>query len=156
LERALDNAIALYRDKPHRMALLFIDINHFKSINDKLGHRVGDLALQRVARLLRSRMHFAARLSGDEFVLLLTELEQGAKQVEAVCEQLLHEAAEPCSLAEGIVLPLSLSIGVAVPSAATLTRSEWLRWADEAMYLAKKNGGGFAVHENIGSGLGRT
>lgn len=146
-DHALEQALTPARTQL-KLALLFIDINQFKSINDTRGHRMGDLALRRVADILRRRVmepHFAARLSGDEFVVLAQGL--GRPQIEQLCEQVLNEASVPILLADDAPLAVSLSIGAAIQGETRWGRLEWLRHADEAMYRAKRNGGGYWVHE---------
>ena len=127
-------------------ALLVIDLDGFKDINDTLGHAVGDGLLQEIARRLQTGLHpldMVARVGGDEFVALLTaRQEQSAVQV---ARRLLEAVAVPMSL-DGRPVHVSASIGVAVCSAEGSTADLLLRRADLAMYVAKRTGGTYAVY----------
>ena len=130
------------------VAVLFVDLDEFKAINDTLGHAAGDALLQlvaeRLSRVLRAG-DTAARLGGDEFAFLL----EGAapRQAEEVAGRLLAALAEPFDL-QGRRATLSASIGIAVRAgfvtagAAAETADELLRDADTAMYAAKSQGKG--------------
>ena len=129
-----------------RQALLLLDLDKFKQVNDDLGHHVGDALLVRVATRLREHLRtedLLARLGGDEFAVLLEDADQdGAWDVAA---KLRAALAEPFT-AEGLALRTSASIGIALfpddgPDLATL-----LRKADVAMYRAKGSGGGQRVY----------
>lgn len=125
------------------MALLFLDLDAFKAINDRHGHGVGDAALCRIAGILRASLpdgFRAARLDGDEFVVLATGLDAGGALLEATARTLLAAIAQPQPLAPGLALPLSMSIGGALYDDPALDRGEWLRRADSAMYAAKASG----------------
>lgn len=119
------------------VSLLLLDIDHFKSINDRFGHSVGDEAIQGLVNLVRKRMRkvdILCRFGGEEFVLLLSESD-GAQAAEV--------ASEMCRAVEcANILPegkLTVSIGVCDVAAAQ-DSEHWLKLADEAMYLAKLNG----------------
>ena len=134
------------RDHPHEGALMFIDLDNFKVLNDTLGHQQGDILLQQVAERLRScvaRGDTVARLGGDEFVLLLENSElkpfasvQGAK---IVSDRILARLGEPYVLA-GHSHHSTCSIGVTLFGHAPRTVSELLKQADLAMYQAKAAG----------------
>ncbi|MEO6364732.1 MAG: sensor domain-containing diguanylate cyclase [Luteimonas sp.] len=122
------------------MALLFLDVDAFKALNDRHGHAAGDAALVRIAELLRTiapEGYRFARLAGDEFVVLATGLQQAAEELEAFAHQLCVESAKPQLLAPGIEEPIAISIGAAIHDGSALDRKEWLRRADKAMYAAK-------------------
>jgi diguanylate cyclase (GGDEF)-like protein len=126
------------------VALLFLDLDGFKPINDTLGHKCGDLALQEISqRLLRVARHSdtVARVGGDEFVLLAPDLgmplELGAR---ALAEKCLAVVAEPLRLQQSDWL-LSVSIGIAVCDAGC-DAEQLLQAADQAMYEAKHQGRG--------------
>lgn len=130
-------------------ALFFIDIDHFKSINDTHGHEVGDAVLRAIGRRLRARLRendVLARLGGDEFAALLYPLEDVA-QAQRVAQNMLEAMAQPIVLPEGGTLQTSLSIGVALlPPAPQASLAAWVRRADQAMYCVKRAGrGAFAV-----------
>jgi len=144
LERQWRNELRR-RGDARPLALLMIDIDHFKDFNDRHGHPVGDRALRRVARILRGferrPRDLAARLGGEEFVLLLAEVdaEAGRERAEA-----LRRAVEAANIAHG-ASPISpwvtVSVGVAsaVPDAREAPE-RLLRDADRALYQAKREG----------------
>lgn len=136
-ERRFANA----RDKPAGMALALIDIDHFKSINDRYGHDVGDLALKHVAAQLVSACRepeLPARQGGEEFVVLFEGVD--AAHAQAVGERLRRAVADTPFSSGELTLPLTVSIGVAVRTAADHDFDQLLRRADEALYAAKAGG----------------
>jgi diguanylate cyclase (GGDEF)-like protein/PAS domain S-box-containing protein len=141
LQRALSE-----HDRPHEGALMFIDLDNFKVLNDTLGHQKGDQLLQLVAERLRScvaRGDTVARLGGDEFVILLEN--SGHKPLEpsagarAVSERILAKLGEPYVLS-GHLHHSTCSIGVTLFGRAPWSVSELLKQADLAMYQAKNAG----------------
>lgn len=156
LER-LQQALARARRQPHWGALMFIDLDDFKRVNDVLGHQAGDVLLQQVAsrlsRLVRDS-DTVARQGGDEFVVLLEQLHPGTAHQEAaqVADKILHALSQPYDL-NGEVGHVGASIGVALfgghsatspttdpdtdPDSAT---DHLMRRADQAMYAAKQAG----------------
>ncbi len=135
------------RDSGRMVALLFMDLDHFKHINDSLGHLAGDQLLQVVAKRMRAcvRTHFRvteqdviARLGGDEFTLLLCGLES-QDEAAVVARRLLDSFQEPIAVA-GRTLYLSLSIGIALYPQDASTIDELVSHADLAMYEAKRRG----------------
>jgi diguanylate cyclase (GGDEF)-like protein len=143
MQDALDDA----RRSNTGVALLFLDLDGFKPINDTLGHKCGDQALQEISqRLLRVARHSdtVARVGGDEFVLLAPDLgmplELGAR---ALAEKCLAVVAEPLHLQQSDWL-LSVSIGIAVCD-ADCDAEQLLQAADKAMYEAKHQGRGCYV-----------
>ncbi|MGD9750158.1 MAG: putative bifunctional diguanylate cyclase/phosphodiesterase [Acidimicrobiia bacterium] len=124
------------------LAVLFVDLDNFKLINDSLGHSVGDRVLVRVADRLRATIDEAAliaRFGGDEFVVLLTELPPGMEAEQRavrVAQRLLERLTQPLRLG-GIDHHLSASIGIALSNPETVHAEELLRDADTAMYRAK-------------------
>ncbi|HPA39779.1 MAG TPA: diguanylate cyclase, partial [Phenylobacterium sp.] len=133
----VDQALTLARRNGSRLALLFIDLDKFKPINDTWGHAVGDQLLRAVAQRLTERVRASdtvGRIGGDEFVILLNAI-GGADDAAQVADALRHSLAQPFNLA-GLTLEISASIGVALypdhgQDAITLARH-----ADESMYLA--------------------
>lgn len=131
------------RNRRH-YALLFMDLDRFKSINDNLGHHVGDLLLQEVARRLRSTLRESdvmARLGGDEFAILLTSLER-IEDCAAIAEKLVSAIGEPCVDLDGHTLQISPSIGIAAYPRDGTDGQTLFRNADAAMYRAKQLGRG--------------
>lgn len=146
LERLTQQLVRARRAKT-RLALLFIDLDQFKPINDELGHEVGDWVLQTVAQRIQSCLResdTAARMGGDEFVVLLPDL-QTSDAAMAVAEKIRSALAQDFVTVPGIVLHMSASIGVALYPDHGETEKDLLRLGDEAMYRAKKSGRN-AVH----------
>ena len=138
----LDQALARARRDGRAVAVLFLDLDHFKLVNDSLGHGVGDELLVAVGRILVEQLRevdTAARMGGDEFVLLLEEIGGPAEAI-AVAERLLVAVREPLRLA-GEQLRVSLSVGISVAGADS-SSSELLAEADAALYRAKAAGRG--------------
>ncbi|MDA8058383.1 MAG: GGDEF domain-containing protein [Actinomycetota bacterium] len=126
-----------------RIALLFVDVDHFKTINDRHGHSAGDAYLQAVAQRLNQAVRpgdTAARLGGDEFVVLCEDLRGGEAEALAVAQRISQLLAAPVALADRLV-EVGASIGVAVAEPGDEAEVV-LSHADEAMYEAKRNGRG--------------
>lgn len=122
-------------------ALLFIDLDGFKRINDSLGHEAGDALLKELAARFRASVRASdvvARLGGDEFVVIAGELES-PRQAEAVAQKLLEMAALPTSI-NGLACAVSASIGVALFPQDASDEQGLLKFADGAMYAAKQSG----------------
>ena len=125
-----------------RCALLFVDLDRFKHINDSFGHSAGDLLLREVGRRFDSALRESdtvGRLGGDEFVVFLTQLESGA-EAEEVAARLLGSLDEPLTVL-GEHLPVSGSIGIAVAPEHGNDYDSLMQHADVAMYAAKRKGG---------------
>jgi diguanylate cyclase (GGDEF)-like protein/PAS domain S-box-containing protein len=123
------------------IALLFVDLDDFKVVNDSLGHAAGDALLTAVAARLRGCLRSAdtaARLGGDEFALLLEEVVDPAEG-ERVAARVLDTMRRPFSL-HGEPVHVNVSVGLVVAGAGSLSVDELLRRADFAMYAAKRNG----------------
>ncbi len=141
LAERLDHAIAAARRDGHRFALLYLDIDHFKQINDQHGHLAGDEVLRQVAGRLGASVRepdLVARLSGDEFAVLLEGLPATATAVE-VAERIREEMHAPMRIGSH-TLTVSLSIGVSVWSDALDGADAMLQRADGALYRAKQEG----------------
>ncbi len=141
LNEQLQQAILLARRGGHKFALLFLDLDRFKHVNDTFNHPFGDQLLRQVAERIRAvvrRSDVAARLGGDEFVIGLIEprrIEDAAR----VAEKLLAALAEPFVIEEQ-VLHMSGSVGISVFPDDAATVEELVRNADLAMYQAKEEG----------------
>ncbi|WP_068805155.1 diguanylate cyclase domain-containing protein [Thauera phenolivorans] len=123
------------------MAVLFIDVDEFKAVNDTYGHDVGDTLLTTIAKRLSSCMReedLLARLGGDEFVALLTRIER-RRDAGAVAAKMLSVLSEPVEIGHRQLLP-SVSVGIAFYPFDGTTIEQLLRSADAAMYLAKQAG----------------
>jgi len=141
LERLTQQLMHARRAKT-RLALLFIDLDKFKPINDALGHEVGDWVLHAVAQRIQNCLResdTAARLGGDEFVVLLPDLQTSAVAL-TVAEKIRTALAQDFVTTQGLVLSISSSIGVALYPDHGETEKDLLRLGDEAMYRAKKCG----------------
>jgi diguanylate cyclase (GGDEF)-like protein/PAS domain S-box-containing protein len=124
-----------------QLALLFIDLDNFKDINDTLGHPVGDLLLIEVAHIISQCVRdtdTVARLGGDEFTVLLTELDD-ANSVERVASSVLKKLSEPIQLGQDEILT-SASIGITLYPNDAKDIDGLIKSADQAMYVAKKLG----------------
>lgn len=129
------------QDCDHQFAVLFIDLDRFKSINDSLGHHNGDLLLTEIARILCEILRptdTIARLGGDEFTVLLDNIHHPGDAIR-VTERILSKLAVPICL-ENHTVVTSASIGIAVNSIAYQSADELIRDADIAMYQAKRQG----------------
>lgn len=141
LTERLAQAIGLARRRGKQVALLFIDLDFFKHINDSLGHVIGDRLLQAAADRLVScvrKTDTVCRQGGDEFVILLSEIEQ-VQDAARVADKLLLAFANP-ALVDGHELHVSLSMGISVYPDDGLSAEAVLQNADTAMYYAKANG----------------
>jgi diguanylate cyclase (GGDEF)-like protein/PAS domain S-box-containing protein len=145
LEEQVETAIWSARTGEDTLALLFVDLNGFKAVNDELGHAAGDELLQVVARSLRGRLRrgdLLARLGGDEFLVALTGLDPATAQTEArrVADELTAAVRAPVSL-RGSEVAVGASIGVAVYPADGQEFEELLHAADLGMYAHKAGDG---------------
>jgi diguanylate cyclase (GGDEF)-like protein/PAS domain S-box-containing protein len=137
----LTQAISLAERQGTQLAVMFIDIDHFKKINDSLGHEVGDQILESVAgRLLACvrRSDTVSRLGGDEFVVLLSQMENGADAAFSA-RKILRALAKP-HIIDKRSLDVNASIGVSSYPADGLTAESLMNRADNAMYEAKQEG----------------
>ncbi len=155
LDDRLQQAMATCKRTGHYAALMFLDLDNFKPLNDKHGHSVGDLLLVEAAHRLRSCVRetdSVARFGGDEFVVLLVELERNSDEAKAlsklIAEKLLSRLAEPYLLTiqqeDGTELLIehhcTSSIGVTLFNNHSVNHAEILKCADMAMYQAKDQG----------------
>ncbi|HEY3328136.1 MAG TPA: EAL domain-containing protein [Novimethylophilus sp.] len=134
----LKNAMALARRQESQLALLLLDLNDFKPINDTLGHHVGDLLLQGVAQRLRECIRetdCVARIGGDEFTMILTGMRSEEDAVTATCK--IMEAMQRPFLVNDFSLDVSVSIGISLYPSDADNLETLVRHADTAMYQAK-------------------
>ncbi|MEZ5455675.1 MAG: EAL domain-containing protein [Lysobacteraceae bacterium] len=142
LRERLDRALQrLQSTSGPPFALLFIDVDRFKVINDSLGHQAGDIVLIEVARRFESCVRdrdIVARLSGDEFAVLLEQAEN-LETAMRVAQRIIETIAEPMSILDNTLQP-SVSIGIALADVHYRNADDLLRDADAAMYRAKTAG----------------
>ena len=134
----LEKALEWARRNRESVALLFIDLNHFKPINDEHGHEVGDRVLQELATRLTGAVRevdTVARHGGDEFVILLEGVDS-RRAAERVADNIVASLDEPVTV-NGLAFPVSLSIGIALYPEHGSSADELQRVADDAMYAAK-------------------
>jgi diguanylate cyclase (GGDEF)-like protein len=139
----LEEALKDVSVTPHPLAVLFLDLDGFKAVNDTLGHSVGDLLLKSVAAKLRDilpRTDRIARLGGDEFAILQMSAAQPASSI-ALAEKIIEIIGEPCSV-DGHDVTVGASVGVAVAHPGDMNTENFLKSADLAMYSAKSEGRG--------------
>ncbi|MFL5776497.1 MAG: diguanylate cyclase domain-containing protein, partial [Chloroflexota bacterium] len=145
----LERALARHRRSPGSVALLFVDLDDFKPVNDSFGHAAGDEILCQVAARLVESVRaddVVGRQSGDEFAVLLDQV-QGDEEAAAAAERILRELRRPIQLG-GRSVTVGGSIGIAVGADRTATAEEMLLRADAAMYAAKAAGKGtFAIFD---------
>ena len=137
----LESTIESARDESRELALFFLDLDRFKSVNDTAGHACGDTLLQSAAARLTDCIgpgDVIARLGGDEFVILIDQRVEG-KRIALLAERLLQAMREPFDTVNGRYY-LGVSIGVALYPHDGISGSDLLRSADAAMYRAKQNG----------------
>ncbi|WP_456402594.1 EAL domain-containing protein [Hydrogenimonas sp.] len=140
-EEHLFHAIELAKRKKNILAILFIDLDRFKVINDTLGHDVGDRLLKVVSERMRTTLRksdMIARVGGDEFIAVIESIAT-AEETTYVCEKLLKKIAEPIRIASH-TLNVSASIGVSLFPDNGSTITDLIKNADNAMYLAKNMG----------------
>lgn len=140
-EEAASVALARARRKSSRMACMFIDLDGFKEVNDRVGHQAGDSLLRDVAQRMRHvfrEYDTIARLGGDEFAILLTDIDNYA-DVAHIATRLCDALAEPVEV-ESQALFVTASIGIAVFPDVAESVPDLIRSADEAMYDSKRAG----------------
>jgi diguanylate cyclase len=144
----LEHGIAQATRHGWMLAVMFVDLNEFKSINDTHGHQAGDAVLKSIAlRLAQTTRHedTVSRYGGDEFLCLLTPLHE-QKHIAMIATKILAAIQEPCEVCgqDGLInLRVAGSIGISVFPKDGASAAELIRRADEAMYVAKENKSGF-------------
>jgi diguanylate cyclase (GGDEF)-like protein len=136
-----DRSLARSRRRRTNVAVIFLDLDDFKVINDSLGHRAGDRLLMEIARRLTATLRtedVAARQGGDEFTVLIERV-TGIEEAEVLAERLASELSRPIEL-EGRHLVVRASMGIAVSGGVDISADDLLAHADAAMYAAKSQG----------------
>jgi len=137
----INRAIARARRAGRKLALFYLDLDQFKSVNDTLGHEAGDLLLKAAAERLQEAVRTGdtlARLGGDEFAVVVENLER-ARHAEAIARHLIEAFDEPFEI-DGRSVKISLSIGITVYPDDSTNSTALLKNADIAMYKAKEDG----------------
>ena len=137
----LKQALAKAKRNISRVAVLFVDLDNFKRINDTMGHQVGDAMLRSVSSRLESVLRTSdtlGRLGGDEFVVIMEDVES-RDAVTVVAEKLLSSLAQPLNISNTEIVP-TCSIGVSMFPDDSANHDELLQMADTAMYAAKNEG----------------
>lgn len=145
LMEELPLAVARAERSEQTLALLFLDLDGFKTINDTYGHEIGDCVLREVAhraRLAIRQTDLAARLAGDEFIIVLENLESLSADAPHYAQRLIDALSLPISMG-GHTFPLGVSIGIlGYTHGSRLSMEDLIQQADQAMYHAKKAGKG--------------
>gem|GEM_PF-2093725 len=142
----IDNLLSLARKTGHYSALLFIDLDQFKTLNDARGHDIGDLLLKEVAMRLKQCLDEAdmvARFGGDEFVIVLPELsnkQDVAARLSINIAEKIRISLSTAFILKGVEVTISASIGITLFPKGTETVNDLLKQADTAMYKAKASG----------------
>ncbi|WP_051661287.1 GGDEF domain-containing protein [Bosea sp. 117] len=140
-------AVANARAADRTVALAFLDLNGFKSVNDRFGHAIGDQVLSKIAERLRARCRptdFVARLGGDEFAIVYHVASADAGRLAARLRSSLKEAFAPIGM-EGVEFEIGAAVGLAFLSSAADTALSLLKLADREMYRAKASGERVAI-----------
>ena len=146
----LDQAISLAKRDSRQFALLYLDLDRFKLVNDTLGHAAGDALLQAVAARIRGEVRESdtvARIGGDEFAVILPDI-AGREEAQTVARKIIAALAPPFRLAsQGPIAEIGTSIGIALYPADGLDADALVKAGDAAMYRAKQAGSGFRFFE---------
>ena len=137
----LHKALSEARRSKSSVAILFLDVDKFKQINDSLGHYIGDLLLQHVANSLLKLLRagdIVARQGGDEFIMALPNLTSSQDAI-LLAEKILHALAQPCTL-NGQTLKVTTSIGISLFPEDGTEIGRLMQSADVALYRAKQAG----------------
>ncbi len=140
LEKRIQYELDKLRATPGNSSLMFIDIDNFKEVNDRFGHKVGDALLVTVSKILHiatRKTDTPARLGGDEFVILLPDTPQ--EEAHAVATRIM-DAAAVMTVMQEYAFKCTLSIGIACAQPGMSNVTDWLKAADDALYQAKRLG----------------
>jgi diguanylate cyclase (GGDEF)-like protein len=149
-EESLARAIETTDKLPTTLALLMIDLDDFKTVNDTYGHAAGDEVLKAVAQRMQAAVRkgdTVCRLAGDEFIVILENI-SAIQEARLVAEKLLSEVEKPIHLGENNI-QVGCSIGIALYPDNGQTPAELVQQADRAMYIAKKNASRISALQDI-------
>lgn len=141
MKEFLENKLRNLAAAPHPLAILNVDLDKFKPVNDTFGHVAGDQVLHQVSERLRSCLRdqdLVARQGGDEFILIISGL-SSTKEIEQLCARVISRIESPYLINEKDIF-ISASIGIALAPRDSMQAEELLRFADIAMYEAKNSG----------------
>lgn len=141
LKDRLQHALAQSRRNGHPLAIIFIDLDNFKDVNDSLGHDIGDELLKQLSKRMLGILRESdtvARLGGDEFVILLED-SQTSHDLDAVVQKTFETISQPCDIGQHRIYP-GASMGIAVHPGDGDDAETLMRNADTAMYVAKEQG----------------
>jgi len=149
----LEHGLAQARRHGWTIAVMFIDLDAFKAINDTHGHEVGDKVLKTIASRLQKMTReedTVSRHGGDEFLYLLSELKSTADAA-AIAQKIIQTLSQPCDVLGGEIPGLSVkpSIGIALCPGDALSADDLVKCADKAMYRAKRDRSGFAFSADL-------
>lgn len=145
----LEQSLMAAKELKEKVAVLFIDLDRFKPVNDLYGHHIGDMILKKVSKILLNSVRtndFVGRYGGDEFIIILGNIKnkENAVHIAQKCIQAITEPME----AENNELQISASIGIALFPEHAKTAVELIKKADKAMYVAKKNNSHLQVYSS--------
>ncbi|MDD5211939.1 MAG: EAL domain-containing protein [Sulfuricurvum sp.] len=147
LKDRIEQALLHYHRQGNILGLLFLDLDNFKSVNDSLGHHIGDRLLIETAKRLQNACRegdTVARLGGDEFVILLCDLgleaHVAASHVESIAEKIHDVLSQPFDIGLNETIVTTSSIGITLVNNEEQSADDLLKYADTAMYQAKKEG----------------
>jgi diguanylate cyclase (GGDEF)-like protein/PAS domain S-box-containing protein len=141
LSEHLGHAFTLANRHERKVGLLFIDLDHFKAVNDRYGHETGDHLLKVIAQRLSGCLRasdLASRLGGDEFVVVAEDLHEPAEAL-VVAEKIITELGRPF-MADGHEITIGASVGIAIYPDHAADADTLLRYADQALYTSKSQG----------------
>ncbi len=137
----LELAIAKAKRDEGALAILFLDLDHFKRVNDTLGHQVGDIMLKEVANRLKGGIRAndtLCRIGGDEFIVIIDRF-TAIHDLEIIASKLIDILKEPVQLGNTEIIP-NASIGISIYPQDALSKDDLIKMADSAMYFAKSTG----------------
>ncbi|SGY92522.1 Putative uncharacterized protein [Moritella viscosa] len=140
LSKEVEASINALESTNDKIAVLFLDLNLFKQVNDTFGHDIGDLILQETANRLNNAVRSSDtvfRIGGDEFLIILRDIKDN-RDVDCVAEKILSAFAKP-AIIEGKPMDITISIGAALSPDDSKSSNEVIKFADIAMYVAKRD-----------------